>query len=102
MRRMGLRVIYQRPRTTVPGNPSERFTSLVDLRQITSVDQIWATDITEIPLLKGFIYLLAIIDHHSRLSSVGSCRTALTWSSAWMLWRWPPAMQWPQAGDIPL
>jgi putative transposase len=38
MRRMGLRVIYQKPRTTVPGDPSERFPCLVDLREVTAVD----------------------------------------------------------------
>jgi len=36
MRRMGLRAIYQKPRTTVPGDPSERFSCLVDLKQVTS------------------------------------------------------------------
>jgi putative transposase len=46
MRRKGLRAIYQRPRTTVPGDPSERFPCLVDLREVTAVDQVWATDIT--------------------------------------------------------
>jgi putative transposase len=46
MRRMGLRAIYQKPRTTIPGQPSERFPCLVDLKQITAVDQVWATDIT--------------------------------------------------------
>ena len=66
MRRMGLRAIYQRPRTTVPGDPSERFPCLVDLKQITAVDQVWATDITYIPLQKGFLYLVAIMDLHSR------------------------------------
>jgi len=66
MRRMGLRAIYQKPRTTVPGQPSERFPCLVDLKQITAVDQVWATDITYIPLQKGFLYLVAIMDLHSR------------------------------------
>ena len=40
MRRMGFRAIYQKPRTTVPGDPSERFPCLVDLKQTTRVDQI--------------------------------------------------------------
>ena len=40
MRRMGLRAIYQKPRTTVPGEPSERFPCLVDLKQVTAADQI--------------------------------------------------------------
>ena len=66
MRRMGLRAIYQKPRTTVPGDPAERFPCLVDLRQVTTVDQVWATDITYIPLQKGFLYLVAIMDLHSR------------------------------------
>jgi len=46
MRRMGLRAIYQQPRTAVPGEPSERFPCLVDLKQVRAADQIWATDIT--------------------------------------------------------
>jgi putative transposase len=66
MRRMGLRAIYQKPRTTVPVDPSVRFPCLVDLREITVVDQAWATDITYIPLQKGFVYLVAIMDLHSR------------------------------------
>ena len=66
MRRMGLRAIYQKPRTTVPGDPSERFPCLVDLKLVTAVDQVWATDITYIPLQKGFLYLVAIVDLFSR------------------------------------
>jgi len=46
MRRMGLRAIYQKPRTTVPGDPSERYPCLVDLNQVRRIDQVWATDIT--------------------------------------------------------
>jgi putative transposase len=46
MRRVCLRAIYQKPRTTVSGDPSMRFSCLVDLREVTAVDQVWATDIT--------------------------------------------------------
>jgi putative transposase len=66
MRRMGLRAIYQIPRTTIPGEPSERYPCLVDLKLVTAVDQVWATDITYIPLHKGFLYLVAIVDLFSR------------------------------------
>jgi putative transposase len=38
MRRMGLRAIYQKPRTTVPGEPSERFPCLVDIKKVKAVD----------------------------------------------------------------
>jgi len=66
MRCMGLQAIYQKPRTTAPGDPSERFPCLVDLNQVRAVDQVWATDITYIPLQKGFLYLVAIVDLFSR------------------------------------
>ena len=44
----------------------ERFPCLVDLDAVTAVDQVWATDITYIPLQKGFLYLVAIMDLFSR------------------------------------
>jgi putative transposase len=66
MRRMGLRAIDQQPRTTVPGEPSERFPCLVDLKQVRPADQIWAADSTYIPLQRGFLYLVAIVDLFSR------------------------------------
>ena len=66
MRRMGLRALYPQPRTTIPGDLSERFQCLVDLEQINAPDEVWATDITYIPLRKGFLYLVAIVDLYSR------------------------------------
>jgi putative transposase len=66
MRRMRFRAIYQKPRTTVPGDPSERFPCLVDLSMVTAVDQVWCTDINNIPLQKGFLYLVVIVDLFSR------------------------------------
>ena len=70
--RMGLRAIYQRPRTTVPGSPSERFPSLVDIDKVKANDQVWAADITYIPLRKGFLYLVANVDLVSR--NILSCK----------------------------
>ena len=66
MQRMGLRAICQNPRTTVQGNPAERVPCLVALREVTAVDQVWATDITYIPLQKSFLYQVAIMDLLSR------------------------------------
>ena len=66
MHRMGLRAIYQKPRTTIPGDPAERFQCLVELDKIGAPDEVWATDITYIPLRRGFLYLVAIIDLYSR------------------------------------
>jgi putative transposase len=87
VRRMVLRTIYQKPRTTVPGDPSGRFPCLVDLDMVTAVDQVWATDITCIPLRHGFLYLVAIVDLFSGTYSAGGSPTALTWSSVWTPWR---------------
>ena len=66
MRRMGLRTIYRKTHTTVPGDPCECFPYLVDLTQLTRVGQAWGTEITSVPLQKGFLYLLAIVDLFSR------------------------------------
>jgi len=38
----------------------------VDVNTITAVDQVWATDITYIPLWKGFVYLVTVVDLFSR------------------------------------
>jgi putative transposase len=38
----------------------------VDLREVTAVDQVWAIDITSIPLQKGYLYLVTIMDLHSK------------------------------------
>ena len=40
MRRMGLRAIYQKPRTTIAGEPPERFPCLVEFNEIKAVDQV--------------------------------------------------------------
>ena len=66
MRRMGLRAIYQKPRTKIAGDPSEQLPCLVDLRQIRAADQIWATDISYIPLQRGFLHLVVIVDMFSK------------------------------------
>lgn len=66
IRRIGLRAIYRKPRTIIPGDPAELFPCLVDLNAVTAVLQMWATDITYIPLQKGFLYLVAVADLISR------------------------------------
>ena len=62
LRRTVLRAIHQKPCTTVPGNPLERYPCLVELKQVTAVDQAWAADITDIPVQKGFPCLVAFLD----------------------------------------
>ena len=66
MRIMGLRAIYQRPRTSKPALGHKIYPYLLRGMKITKPNQVWATDITYIPMARGFLYLVAIIDWYSR------------------------------------
>ncbi len=66
MRLMGLKPIYQQPRTTIPAKGHKRYPYLLKGMKIGRPNQVWCADITYIPLAKGFLYLVAIMDWHSR------------------------------------
>ena len=66
MRLMGLMPIYQQPRTSVPAKGHKRYPYLLRELKIERPNQVWCADITYIPLAKGFLYLVAIMDWHSR------------------------------------
>jgi len=66
MRRMGIEAIYQRPRTTTPHPGHKVFPYLLRNRQITAPNQVWAMDITYIPMRRGFVYLAAVLDWATR------------------------------------
>ena len=66
MRTMGLRAIYRRPRTSKPGPGHRVYPYLLGGMEITRPNQVWAADITYIPMSKGFLYLVAIMDWYSR------------------------------------
>ena len=66
MRLMGLVAIYQRPNTSKAAPEHTKYPYLLGGLRIDRVNQVWCTDITYIPLSKGFIYLVAIMDWHSR------------------------------------
>jgi putative transposase len=66
MRLMGLRAVYRRPRTTTPAQGHRRYPYLLNGLSITAPNQVWAADITYIPMARGFMYLVAIMDWHSR------------------------------------
>ena len=63
---MGIEAIYQKPRTTIPEQKSKRYPYLLRDLEITTSNQVWCSDITYIPMRKGFMYLIAIMDWHSR------------------------------------
>ena len=66
MQKMGLVAIYQKPRTTVPIAEHKKYPYLLGGLTIDRPGYVSATDITYIPMAKGFLYLVAIIDWHSR------------------------------------
>ncbi|MBI0537401.1 IS3 family transposase [Roseomonas sp. KE2513] len=66
MAKMGLVPIYQRPRTTVP-NPEHRiFPYLLRGLAIDRPNQVWCADITYLPMRRGFLYLVAVMDWATR------------------------------------
>ena len=66
MRQMGLEVVYPRPKTTVPGQGHKVYPYLLRDVAIIRPNQVWSTDITYVPMAKGFLYLTAIMDWYSR------------------------------------
>ncbi len=66
MRLMGLYALYPRKRTSQPGRGHTIYPYLLKGLTIDRANQAWATDITYIPMAKGFMYLVAIIDWYSR------------------------------------
>jgi putative transposase len=66
MRQMGLEAIYRRPRTTVPHPEHKVYPYLLRGVAVTRPNQVWAADITYVPMAHGFMYLVAVMDWHSR------------------------------------
>ena len=66
MQLIGLEAIYRRPNTSKPNPGHKVYPYLLRGLEINRVNQVWATDITYIPMARGFLYLVAIMDWHSR------------------------------------
>ena len=87
MRIMGPRAIYRRPRTSQPVPEHRVYPYLLRNVRVTRPNQVWAADITYLPMARGFLYLVVVMDWHSRyvvawrLSNTleaGFCAEALT------------------------
>jgi putative transposase len=66
MRRMGIEALYRRPRTTTPEPGHKIYPYLLRGMEITRPNQVWAMDITYIPMARGFVYLAVVLDWFSR------------------------------------
>ena len=66
MRRMRIVAIYRRPNTSKPGSGHKIYPYLLRDLVVDRPDQVWAMDITYIPMARGFVYLAAVVDWFSR------------------------------------
>jgi len=66
MQRMGIEAVYRRPRTSNPAPDHKIFPYLLRGLTIDRANQVWASDITYIPMARGFVYLAAVMDWFAR------------------------------------
>ena len=66
MRRMGIETLYRKPNTSKPAPGHRIYPYLLRGLSITRPNQVWAMDITYIPMARGFVYLAAVVDWFSR------------------------------------
>ena len=66
MQRMGIEAVYRRPRTSNPAPGHKIFPYLLRGVTIDRANQVWASDITYIPMARGFVYLAAVMDWFAR------------------------------------
>jgi len=66
MKRMGIEAIYRRPNTSKPAPGHKIYPYLFRTLPVTRPNQVWAMDITYIPMARGFVYLAAVVDWYSR------------------------------------
>jgi putative transposase len=63
---MGLEAVFPRPRTTMAGSEARVYPYLLRDRVLTRINEVWSSDITYIPMRRGFMYLTAVMDWFSR------------------------------------
>ena len=66
MRRMGIEALYRRPNTSKSAPGHKIYPYLLRGLQVERPNQVWATDITYIPMARGFVYLTAVVDWFTR------------------------------------
>jgi putative transposase len=66
MKKMAIEALYRRPNTSKPAPGHKIYPYLLRKLAVTRPNQVWATDITYVPMARGFVYLVAIVDWFSR------------------------------------
>ena len=80
MKKMGIEAIYRRPNTSRPAPGHKIYPCLLRKLAVTRHNQVWAMDLTYIPMTRGFVYLCAVVDWFSR--RVMSWRLSITMDAA--------------------
>jgi putative transposase len=83
MQRMGIEALYRRPRTTQPEPGHKIYPYLLRGLEIVRPNQVWAMDITYIPMAKGYVYLAVVLDWFSR--RVLSWRVSITMEASFCI-----------------
>jgi putative transposase len=83
MKRTGIEAIYRRPNTSKPAPGHKIYPYLLRKLPVTRPNQVWAMDITYIPMARGFVYLAAVVDWFSR--RVLSYRLSITMEAAFCI-----------------
>src|SRR4051794_7198444 len=91
MKRMGLEALYRKPNTSKPTPGHKIYPYLLRGLTIERPNQVWAMDITYVPLARGFVYLAAVVDWFSRrcperVKMSGFCSTS---DVRFGCWCWP-------------
>ena len=66
MQLMGIEAVYPKPKLSQPGEAHKVYPYLLNGVEVTRVNQVWSTDITYVRMAGGFVYLVAVMDWHSR------------------------------------
>jgi putative transposase len=91
MKRMGIEALYRRPSTSKPAPGHKIYPYLLRKLAVTRPNQIWAMDITYVPMARGVVYLTAVVDWFSRKVLAWRLSVTLETGPAWRRWRRP----WP-------
>ena len=83
MKRMGIEAIYRRPNTSKPAPGHKIYPYLLRKLPVTRPNQVWAMDITYIPMARGYVYLAAVVDWRTR--RVLSWRLSITLETAFCI-----------------
>lgn len=83
MKTMGIEALVPKPSTSVPNKQHKKYPYLLRENEVSKPDEVWAADITYVPMYEGHVYLVAIMDWHTR--AVLSWRVSTTMDAGFCL-----------------